>query len=186
MKSVVIISGSGRNGNTLGIAKVYAGEFEKNNFFAKIIDLSSLKISFCDGCLSCDETQKCKINDGFGAIIEEIRSSNLVVFGTPARWRLLSGELKCFIDRLNPYAAVEGYSGIRAFVYALGQSSMEDGTSIINAIDSVCSFATDAGMDVLGKQAFYELYDVDDYLKNIDVIKEICQSNVKALCEEIK
>lgn len=186
MKSVVIISGSGRNGNTLGIAKVYADEFEKNNFSAKIVDLSSLKISFCDGCLSCDETQKCKIIDGFDAIIEEIRSSNLVVFGTPTRWRLLSGELKCFIDRMNPYAAVEGYVGLRAFVYALGQSSMEDGVSIVNAIDSVCSFANDAGMDILGTQAFYELYDKDDYLKNIELIKEVCRNNVKSLCEEIK
>lgn len=184
MKKVVIVSGSKRKGNTLGIAHIYADEFQKRNCSVQLFDLSSMKIDFCDGCLSCDESQKCKMNDGFDSVIKEIKESDLVVMGTPTRWRLLSGELKCFIDRLNPYAAVEGYVGIKIFIYGLGQSPKEDGLSILNAIDSVCAFANDAGMDIVGKQEFYELYSSEDYLQNIEAIKEVCKNNVIALCEE--
>lgn len=186
MKKVVIISGSKRSGNTLGIANIYASEFQKRGFSIKLFDLSSESIAFCNGCLSCDETQICKINDDFRNIIDELRSADLLVLGTPTRWRLLSGELKSFIDRLNPYAAVEGYVGIKTFVYALGQSSKEEGLSILSAIDSVCTFAKDAGMDILGTQAFYNLYAADDYLINNDEISKICINNVNMLYEEIK
>lgn len=183
MNKVVIISGSTRKGNTLGIANIYANEIQKKNCSVKILDLSSMKLGFCDGCLSCDETQKCKMNDGFDAIIEEIKAADLVIIGTPARWRLLSGELKCFIDRLNPYAAIEGYAGLKVFIYGVGQSSEEEGSSIIDAINSVSAFANDAGMIITGKQAFYGLYGPKDYLQNIDEIEGTCIENINELYE---
>lgn len=184
MKKVVIISGSKRKGNTLGIAHIYSDEFQKRNCSVQVLELNSMKVDFCDGCLSCDESQKCKMDDGFDSVIAKIKDADLIVIGTPTRWRLLSGELKCFIDRLNPYAAVEGYAGIKVFIYGLGQSSKEEGSSIINAIDSVCAFADDAGMDIVGKQAFYGLYGSEDYLQDVETIKEICAKNVVMLCEE--
>lgn len=186
MKKIVIVSGSKRNGNTLGIAKIYAEEFQKKGHATNLIDLSSMDIAYCDGCLMCDETQQCIQKDDFGKVIEDIRSADLVVMGTPARWSLLSGELKSFIDRLNPYAAVEGYADINVFIYGLGQSSEEEGASIISAINSVSIFANDAGMNVLGTQAFYNLYTAKDYIGEKDAIAEICAKNVSTLCEEIK
>jgi len=186
MKKVVIISGSKRKGNTLGIANIYVSEFKNKGYTAKLIDLSSQELDYCDGCLSCDETQVCKINDNFVEIINELRSADILILGTPARWRLLSGELKSFIDRLNPYAAVEGYADINVFVYAVGQSSEEEGASILNAIDSVCAFAEDAGMNILGTQAFYELYGAEDYKDNKVKIVETCKDNVEMLYKVIK
>jgi len=186
MKKVVIVSGSKRKGNTLGIANIYVSEFQNRGYTTKLIDLSSEDLDYCDGCLSCDETQVCKINDNFAATIGELRTADILILGTPARWRLLSGELKSFIDRLNPYAAVEGYADINVFVYAVGQSGEEEGTSILNAIDSVCAFAEDAGMNVLGTQAFYGLYGFEDYKDNKEKISEICADNVEMLCRVIK
>jgi len=186
MKKIVIVSGSKRTGNTLGIAKIYAEEFQKKGCTANLIDLSSINITYCDGCLRCDETQQCIFKDDFDKVIEDIRTADLVIMGTPARWSLLSGELKSFIDRLNPYAAVEGYTGINIFIYGLGQSSEEGGSSIISAINSVSTFANDAGMKILGTQAFYNLYAAEDYLKEKDAITQVCVKNVSALCEAIK
>lgn len=186
MKKIVIVSGSKRKGNTLGIANIYMSEFQKRGCTTKLIDLSTEEINYCDGCLSCDETQVCKINDNFSKIIDELRSADVLILGTPARWRLLSGELKSFIDRLNPYAAIEGYANINVFIYALGQSSEHEGESILSAIDSVCAFAKDAGMNILGTQAFYELYGANDYQENKMKISEICADNVQMLCKVIK
>lgn len=61
MKKVVIVSGSKRKGNTLGIANIYVSEFKNKGYTAKLIDLSSQELDYCDGCLSCDETQDLQI-----------------------------------------------------------------------------------------------------------------------------
>lgn len=185
MKNVVIISGSKRVGNTLGIAKIYSEEFKLLGYETKIIALSENEYAFCDGCLACDETQECVIKDGFEKVIDDIRNSDLVVFGTPARWRLLSGELKAFIDRLNPYAAVEGYAGLKTFVYAVGQSDIESIESIQSAANSICTFASDAGMEIVGTQVFCNMLTEDAYIEVKDEIRETCRANVKVLQEAI-
>lgn len=178
MKNVVIVSGSKRKGNTLGIANVYADELSKRGCHVHLIDLSSLKLEYCDGCLECDESQVCKYADEFGSIIESVRMADIIILGTPTRWRLLSGELKTFIDRLNPYAAVEGYTGGNAFIYAVGQSSKEEGISVYRAIESVCAFIEDSGMNKIGSQGFFDLYGATDYLNQLNDIKNICKENV--------
>lgn len=186
MKKVVIVSGSMREGNTLGIARYYEEAFRTKDYSTNIIALSDKQYTFCNGCLACDETQECVIKDGFDQVIEELRSADLIVFGTPARWRLLSGELKTFLDRLNPYAAVEGYSGLKAFVYAVGQSESELIESIQSAADSVCTFAKDAGMEVLGTQVFCNMLMENDYLETASDIQETCLRNVEFLDEVLK
>ena len=186
MKSIVLVSGSMRVGNTLGIAKIYSEEFEKQGYSTKIIALSDKQYSFCDGCLACDETQECIIKDGFDDIITTLREADLIVFGTPTRWRLLSGELKTFLDRLNPYAAVEGYAGLKTFVYAVGQSDEDMIESINSAAESVCTFAMDAGMEVVGTQTFCNLLTEDAFREVESDIRETCCKNVQALREVIK
>lgn len=186
MKSIVIISGSKRKGNTLGIANIYSEEFKSLGYKTNVIALSEKVYTFCDGCLACDETQDCVIKDGFEDVIDAIRNSDLVIFGTPARWRLLSGELKTFIDRLNPYAAVEGYAGLKAFVYAVGQSDIESIESIQSAANSVCTFASDAGMEVIGTQIFCDMLTEDAYIEVKNEICETCRANVKALQEVLR
>ena len=186
MKQVVIVSGSMREGNTLGIAKIYETLFQAEGYSTEVIALSDKQYTFCNGCLACDETQECIIKDGFNNVIEKIRNADLIVFGTPARWRLLSGELKTFLDRLNPYAAIEGYAGLKVFVYAVGQSDEESVAAIKSAADSVCLFAMDAGMEVLGTQVFCNLLGETDYLGIIDDIQDTCLRNVQSLKEDIK
>ena len=186
MKKVVIISGSIRKGNTLAIAEMYSQEFRDAGFSSKLISLSDRQYAYCTGCLACDETQQCIIKDGFETVIIEIRNADLIVFGTPTRWRLLSGELKAFLDRLNPFAAVEGYAGLKAFVYAVGQSDVESIDSINSAVESICAFATDAGMDILGRQSFCNLLGDQDYLETLSDIRAICKKNVQSILEQLE
>lgn len=187
MKKVVVVSGSKRKGNTLGIANIYISEFDKRGYETKLIDLSSLTLNFCDGCLECEKPEHlCKIDDGFEKIISDLKAADLVIFGTPTRWNLLSGELKCFIERLNPCAAIDGYVDKNVFIYALGMCGEEDKESIDYAINSVRIFAEQAQMNILGTQAFLNLCGAEDYLDNADALREICADNVEMLCEKIK
>lgn len=185
MKQVVIISGSRRSGNTLAIAKMYRDELCTHNCEVDIIDLSKISFNLCDGCLLCDDNQKCKFEDGFDSFIDKIRTADLVMFGSPARWRLMSGEMKAFMDRMNPYAAVEGYSGINVFIFAVGQSSAEEGQSILDAIESMASFAHDAGMNIMGKQAFYGMYGSEDYHNEETDTRNTCKNNIDSLIEKL-
>lgn len=185
MRRVVIISGSKRVGNTKGIADIYTNAFLNAGFEVDLVALSEHSFAYCDGCLICDETNECVIKDGFETIIDSLRRSNLIIFGTPTRWRLMSGELKTFLDRLNPYAAIEGYAGLKAFVYAVGQSDESSVESINAAIESVCTFAEDAGIEILGKQPFCNLYAENDYVEFEEDIVDICKDNVAMLCDKL-
>lgn len=68
----------------------------------EIIKLGDLKIQYCDGCLSCDETGKCHINDDMESILEKMVEADGFVFGTPDRFDNVSGLMKNFMDRTNP------------------------------------------------------------------------------------
>ena len=186
MKRVVLISGSCRKGNTSGITKIYAESFLNSGWKVKVIDLNCEFISFCDGCLSCDETQTCKKDDAMKDHIKAILESDLLVLGTPARWGLLSGELKTFIDRLNPYAACEGYSEKNAFIFALGQSDEDCSESIDSAINSVLSFINDAGMALVGKRKFYSLLEEEDYIEKVESIKKFCYQDVECITKRFE
>ena len=186
MKKVVLVSGSSRKGNTHNITKIYADNFSNSGCSVNIIDLSCETIAFCDGCLSCDETQECKNDSTMKNHIASIMESDLVVFGTPARWALLSGELKTFIDRLNPYASCEGYAGKRVFVFASGQSEEGSSESIDSAIHSVLSFTNDAGMILSGTRKFCELLEEEDYNNHLESILNLCCEDVKICLKDLR
>lgn len=185
MKKIIMVSGSQRKGNTLGITGIYSEAFTKSGCDVKVIDLSKEVISFCDGCLSCDDTQVCKNNDAMNDYITEILNSDLLVLGTPSRWALLSGELKCFIDRLNPYASCEGYAEKKVFVFALGQSEEENSESIDNAIKSILAFTNDAGMTLVGTRKFCHLLEEEDYKKDMTSLSLLCNEDVKYILKEL-
>ena len=102
MKNVVVISSSLRNGsNSEILAREFAkGASIKNN--VEYISLKDINLKFCLGCLSCQRTGKCVINDDVKEYLEKISSADILVFATPIYYYSMSGQLKTFLDRLNP------------------------------------------------------------------------------------
>lgn len=104
MKKVTIISTSLRKNSN---SEILAEEFIKG---AKIsgndinyINLKNIKMGFCIGCLSCQKTHKCVLKDDITKeMLEKICNSDVVVFVTPVYYYAISGQLKTFIDRMNP------------------------------------------------------------------------------------
>ncbi len=69
------------------------------------VDCISLKgktIGFCRGCLACQKTQKCVLNDDAAAIAEKAMHADTLVFVTPVYYYEMSGQMKTLLDRLNP------------------------------------------------------------------------------------
>lgn len=103
MKKVYIISTSLRNNSN---SEILAHYFEKgakdDNNEVKFLSLKNFDLRFCSGCLSCVKTNKCIIKDDMSKVIDEISNSDVLCFATPIYYYSLSGQLKTFLDRLNP------------------------------------------------------------------------------------
>ena len=102
MKNVVVISSSLRNGsNSEILAKEFVrGASIKHN--VEYISLKDINFKFCLGCLSCQRTGKCVINDDVRQYLEKISNADILVFATPIYYYGMTGQLKTFLDRLNP------------------------------------------------------------------------------------
>ncbi|QFJ56369.1 flavodoxin family protein [Pseudobutyrivibrio xylanivorans] len=66
------------------------------------ISLKGKNIGFCIGCLVCQNTQKCVINDDALEIVDKVKRADTLVFVTPIYYYEMSGQMKTLLDRLNP------------------------------------------------------------------------------------
>jgi len=100
---IIAICGSPRRGNTEFVLKRILAKAEELGAKTELILLREKRIEFCDGCLSCDSTGKCEIRDDMQLIYPELESADLIIFGSPNYFSNVSGMMKVFIDRLNPF-----------------------------------------------------------------------------------
>ena len=102
-KKVVVINTSLRaKSNSDILAESFAKGTKEAGNEVEIISLKDKAIGFCKGCLACQKTQKCVINDDAVAIAEQVKGADVVVFATPVYYYELSGQMKTLLDRLNP------------------------------------------------------------------------------------
>jgi len=152
MKITAITSGR-KSGNSKQILRHCVESCQADNLEIAELCLSEKKIEYCDGCLTCDEAGKCHKNDDMCKAISDIEDSDALVFISPTRWSLLSGDLKVFLDRLNPLAMPQKLSGKKAIIICVGQSSLREDQSIKHAITSIEYFCDNAGIKVIGSHA---------------------------------
>ena len=158
MKKVVVIVGSLRNGNSLNIANAIKNKVPQS----EIIVLGS-GIEYCTGGLLWYDTHKCVIHDRMDSILPIIINSDYIFMITPVRYSLISGDMKVFIDRLNPTAVSEDLVGKKVAAIAIGQTTVEDGT-VQEALSSFEMFANNANIKYLGGYPVYECYGEKDMI----------------------
>lgn len=159
---IVAIVGSIRRGNTYAMVEAACHAIQDCDI--ELIHLKDVNINMCDGCLTCDESGQCIFDDDMNKIIPHVEEANGLILGTPARWSLLSGELKVFLDRLNPLAVSEKLKGKKAIIFTVGQTKGEEAESIKLANDSVRFFCDNAGIEVV------DTVIAEDCLKEYDLI----------------
>lgn len=102
-KNVVIITSSLRVGsNSDALAEAFARGARDAGHSVEVISLKEKMIAFCRGCLTCQKTGKCVVNDDAVAIAEKICQADVVAFASPVYYYGLSGQLKTLLDRCNP------------------------------------------------------------------------------------
>ncbi len=102
-KKVLIISTSLRLHSN---SEILAKEFEKGALEAghevEYISLKDKKINFCRGCLTCQKTGCCVIqDDDANEITDKMCEADVLVWATPVYYYEMSGQMKTMIDRAN-------------------------------------------------------------------------------------
>ena len=103
MKKVLVISSSLRlRSNSEVLADEFArGAADAGNEVEKVT-LREKDIRFCKGCLACQKTRRCIINDDAPAIVEKMHDADIIAFATPIYYYEMCGQLKTLLDRANP------------------------------------------------------------------------------------
>lgn len=167
---MVIIVGSRREGNSLNLANKIKEELDKDRVITTIIVPGNQKIHVCTGCMDCDKDGECDFTDDMKQNIEAIKNDDIIMFITPTRWNLLSGDIKVFMDRLNPLYSRKGLKGKKLIAVSIG-SKDKSLYSTEASLTSLISFAESAGMDVILDKQFFNC------LKSDDILKQECELN---------
>ena len=158
---IVAVVGSIRRGNTLKMVEVACSLFSSDE--VKVIDLAHIKMEFCTGCLYCDDAKRCNIDDDMTNLMDEIADADAFIFASPVRWSLLSGEMKTFFDRLNPFATLGTLSEKKCILLTVGQSEedSDDAFSIDAGLKSMEFFCENAGIEVVDSVKAYGCLEED-------------------------
>ena len=71
----------------------------------ELVQLSDYNLKTCRGCKLCTDKgeELCPLNDDRDKLIEKIRNSDGIIFASPNYSFNLSGLMKIFLDRFNPF-----------------------------------------------------------------------------------
>ena len=102
-KSVLVISTSlRRDSNSDRLAEAFAQGAREAGHQVETISLRGKELRFCVGCMTCLETRRCSIRDDASAIVEKMRTAEVLCFATPVYYYEMSGQMKTLLDRANP------------------------------------------------------------------------------------
>lgn len=102
MKNILIISTSLRaNSNSDALADAFLKGAQETGHHVRKINLRGKNIRFCQGCLACQKTGHCVIQDDAAEISQEMHDADILVFATPIYYYEMSGQMKTLLDRAN-------------------------------------------------------------------------------------
>ena len=101
---ILILNGSPRkHGVTATLLRIIADEARAAGAEVEWVDVASLSIKPCIGCLKCRPDKPCILpRDDAHRIGELIERCSGLVVGTPTYWGNMSGQLKLLFDRIVP------------------------------------------------------------------------------------
>jgi multimeric flavodoxin WrbA len=175
---IIAICGSPRRGNTEFALKRFLTKAETLGAKTALILLREKRIEFCNGCLSCDKTGECEIRDDMQLIYPELDSADLIILGSPNYFSNVSGTMKVFIDRLDPFCTNKKLKDKKIIAVIVG--ALSTSSSIEKSIRSIISAANALEASIAG-----DLYligegvqDIENNPENIKKIDEFAESLV--------
>ncbi|MDE7405973.1 MAG: flavodoxin family protein [Clostridiales bacterium] len=135
MKKVLVVTSSPRkDGNSELLAKAFADGALSVGNEVKILSVRELNLKYCIGCMYCQSHDACVLNDDMNGLYEDLQNADVIAFATPVYFYSVCGQLKTFIDRLNPlYPRQNKFTD----VYLLATAADEDEKAMDGALTAV-------------------------------------------------
>ncbi|NLO27435.1 MAG: flavodoxin family protein [Actinobacteria bacterium] len=103
MRQIVIFNGSPRmDGNTATLLNLVARGAREAGAEVHFHTLFKMKFMACQSCFSCRINDDCVINDEVHAALQQVKTADAVVIGSPIYMMQMTGPVKNLIDRFFP------------------------------------------------------------------------------------
>ncbi len=99
MKVFMLNGSPHKNGSTKTALEEMTKIFDKEGISWEIYDIPSTPVRGCIACGKCTDGH-CTFDDCVNEIIDKIKDSDAVVFGSPVYYAGMNGTLKCILDRV--------------------------------------------------------------------------------------
>lgn len=116
LKVLALLGSPRKDGNTAALLdSLLKGIQDNKKNSIKKVYLNDKDISPCQECNHCQETHEpCIIKDDMQELLNEVKTSDILIFASPVFWWNISAQLKLFIDRL--YSIEHDMKGKKAIV----------------------------------------------------------------------
>lgn len=99
MKVLGIVCSPRKGGNTEFLVQEALTGAQDRGAETELVTVWDKDIKPCDGCLSCEKTGKCHIQDGVQEIYPKLVEADGIVWGTPVYFWSATAQAKILIDR---------------------------------------------------------------------------------------
>lgn len=152
MKVVMINSSPHQAGCVNAALQELKGEFTRQGVETEIIHIGRENIHSCMACGECRRTGKCAQNDLLNDVVGKLIAADGLIFATPVYYAGISGQLKCFMDRLFlAYGRQLGNKPVAAVV-----NSRRSGC--VSAFNDINNFFTMSNMLVVTSQYWNQVH----------------------------
>ena len=149
MKKILFICGRPRKGsNSDLLAEQFANCAVESGHKVETIHLRDLQLNYCVGCLSCLKTGRCFQQDDANGLLPKMLEADVVVLSCPVYYYSVCGQMKVFLDRMNPlYGHLKGKE-----LYYIVTAVDENQAQLDRAMDALQGWADCfEGMQVRGR-----------------------------------
>jgi len=99
MKALAILAGPRKGCATDNLTDSILKGLEEKGAQTEKIHLYHLDIKPCTGCLTCEKTNTCTINDDHQMVLDKMDETDTVIFASPTYWSNVTSVAKAFMDR---------------------------------------------------------------------------------------
>ena len=179
---ILLICGSPHDGNTEIMLKKALEGCAGQGVETELVLLRNLEFKGCCGWSECFYENYCRIKkDGMFELYEKLLKADVWVLGTPNYFNNVSGLMKNFIDRTNPFCRPSLYKDKKVGLMVVGGWSASSNQKCLDALHDFCKCHK---MKVAG-QVSCVADKKDEILEKKEVLQQ-CFELGKQIAEEVK
>jgi multimeric flavodoxin WrbA len=138
MVRILAISGSHRDSNTDATLRHIIKGCEEAGAQVEPIFLREIKFNSCCGWSDCYYKNLCIVQDNLSSLFQKMDQVDAFIFATPVYFDNVSGNMKNFMDRSNPYCKPPRYKGKQVALISVGGASSKSIDKCEAAMQAFC------------------------------------------------